>query len=123
MAMQILQAQPWPGNVRQLANIVRQLLLLGRGHVGIDHIPATLAKSNHPASADTTSSLEILARHFLTQTRETGSDDAHQRLVNEAERVLFQITMEQAGGNKTQAAKWLGITRFTLREPPDPRRS
>jgi DNA-binding protein Fis len=24
--------------------------------------------------------------------------------------------MEQAGGNKTLAARWLGITRFTLRE-------
>lgn len=115
-AIQLLQTQPWPGNVRQLANIVRQLLLLGHGHVGADHVRTTLAKSDRPATADATSALEILALQFLTQSRETGSDDAHQRLVNEAERVLFQITMEQAGGNKTQAAKWLGINCFTLRE-------
>jgi DNA-binding NtrC family response regulator len=115
-ALQLLQAQPWPGNVRQLANFIRQLLILSHGHVGADHVRITLAKSDRPGTPDASSALDTLALHFLTQARETGSDDAHARLVAEAERVLLHAAMEQAGGNKTQAAKWLGITRFTLRE-------
>jgi DNA-binding protein Fis len=53
---------------------------------------------------------------MLSLARETGSDDAHARLIAAAERALLQVTMEQAAGNKTLAARWLGITRFTLRE-------
>lgn len=115
-AVQMLQSQPWPGNVRQLANFVRQLLVVARGTVGPDHVRIALAKSDRTQSEPDQASLENLARQALALARETGSDDAHARFIAQAERVLLRIVMDQAGGNKTQAARWLGITRFTLRE-------
>ncbi len=116
-AIQLLQAQSWPGNIRQLGNLLRQLLVVAHGPVGPDHVRSLVAKAERPSTQpDAPAPLEALARQILAQARESGSDDAHARLVSEAERVLFQLAMEQAGGNKTLAARWLGITRFTLRE-------
>ncbi len=114
-AIQLLQAQPWPGNVRQLGNLLRQLLVVARGPVGADHVRTATAKGDRPAGGPETN-LDALARQILTQARDSGSDDAHARLIAAAERALFQVAMEQAAGNKTLAARWLGITRFTLRE-------
>jgi len=114
-AVQLLQAFNWPGNIRQLGNLIRQLLVVARGPVSEDHVRNALAKGERPNEVPD-DGLQSLARQFLAIARETGSDDAHARFVAHAERVLFQITMEQAAGNKSQAARWLGITRFTLRE-------
>lgn len=116
-AVRLLQAQPWPGNIRQLANVVRQVLLLARGPVTVDHVRTVLAKSDRPApGSGEATSLDALAREYLAQARETGSEDAYARLIAAAERSLLEAAIQDAGGNKTQAAKWLGITRFTLRE-------
>src|SRR4029078_2728349 len=42
-ALGLLQEQPWPGNVRQLANVIRQALLLaGTFPVGVQHVESAL---------------------------------------------------------------------------------
>jgi DNA-binding NtrC family response regulator len=116
-AVQILATQPWPGNVRQLANVIRQCLLVSRGPVSPEHVQSILTKKETATSSDhTTTPLSELAAEFLEESRESGSDDAHARLIAEAERALLSRAMTAAKGNKTQAAKWLGITRVTLRE-------
>ncbi|MFM7102903.1 MAG: sigma-54-dependent transcriptional regulator [Verrucomicrobiota bacterium] len=115
-AVDLLQAQPWPGNIRQLANFVRECLLLARGPVGVEHVRLGLFKADRAAAAAPVDPLGQLARQLLAEARETGRSEAYRRLVGQAEKALLRVAMEQAGGNKTQAAQWLGITRFTLRE-------
>ena len=114
-ALDHLQTLPWPGNVRQLANVVRQALLLARGPVDDNHCRLVLAKGDQPAGTPG-QTLSALARELVVTARDTGSDDAHARLIAAAERALVEVAMELARGNKSQAAKWLGITRWTLRE-------
>lgn len=112
-----LATQAWPGNVRQLGNVIRQCLLLSRGPVSPDHVQSVITKKESTAQPDPTEmSLANLAAEFLEQSRQSGSDDAHAQLVAAAERTLLSQAMAAAGGNKTQAAKWLGITRVTLRD-------
>jgi|GEM_PF-3282560 len=42
--------------------------------------------------------------------------DVHARMVEEAERELLIQAIAQAGNNQARAARWLGLSRFTLRD-------
>jgi DNA-binding protein Fis len=41
--------------------------------------------------------------------------DAHARALEEAERELFSRSIAAAGGNQAKAARWLGVTRVTMK--------
>lgn len=59
-AASILSAQPWPGNIRQLQNLVERLVVMrGGGAIGVEHLPSEFLSatglvsqpSNHPFAA------------------------------------------------------------------------
>jgi sigma-54 specific flagellar transcriptional regulator A len=59
-AASILSAQPWPGNIRQLQNLVERLVVMrGGGAIGVEHLPSEFLSatglvsqpSNHPFTA------------------------------------------------------------------------
>jgi two-component system, NtrC family, response regulator HydG len=90
-----LKSHPWPGNVRQLRNVIERASVLCRGTlISIGDLPAEF-KSDGQKTAG------------LFQIRlGTSLDDV--------ERELISRTLEFAGGNKTRAADILGITAKTL---------
>ena len=115
-ALGFLQAQPWPGNVRELENVIRKVLLLARGYtVSVDHVKTALAKTGPlPVSAE--KSLHTYADELLAAAQRGEISDAYGQLHETAERVLLGRAIERAQGNQAQAARWLGISRLTLRE-------
>jgi DNA-binding NtrC family response regulator len=115
-AVGLLQAQPWPGNVRQLENVVRQALLLSRGYpIGRDHVQSVIAKAGRPASASTQTLSGYIAE-LLHEAQRGEADNLRGRIMDEVERELFSQAIQLAEGNQARAARWLGITRLTLRE-------
>lgn len=94
-ALQCLLAYRWPGNVRELRNAIQRACLLSRGDVILpEHLPpkvATLATT--PASQPT-------------------ADDGNR--LSQVERAAILATLEETNGNRTLAAKKLGISRRTL---------
>src|ERR1700694_193053 len=90
-----LKAHPWPGNVRQLRNVIERASVLCRGPlITIGDLPAEFKTDGQKATG-------------LFQIRlGTSLDDV--------ERELISRTLEFAGGNKTRAAEILGITAKTL---------
>jgi DNA-binding NtrC family response regulator len=59
-AASVLSAQPWPGNIRQLQNLVERLVVMrGGGAIGVEHLPSEFLSatglvsqpSNHPFTA------------------------------------------------------------------------
>jgi len=115
-AIEFLQAQPWPGNVRQLENVVRQALLLARKYtITLDHVREVVAKlSNTPAAQDT--SLAAWISEFLMKAKKGESDRVHGRILDTVERELFAQAIHLAQGNQAKAARWLGVSRITMRE-------
>ncbi|MDE5871704.1 MAG: sigma-54 dependent transcriptional regulator [Muribaculaceae bacterium] len=89
-AMELLKQQPWPGNIRQLANIVERTLLVTPG--------------------DT-----LDARDFLAQglSPEKANADSPGRLKSR-EKTEIENALTESGGNLTRAAALLGVTRQTL---------
>jgi len=60
--------------------------------------------------------LESLAESFLGQAESGEIRGAYQAMLEAMERELLAKAMEKSGGNQAKAARWLGVTRYTLRE-------
>jgi nitrogen regulation protein NR(I) len=114
-AMDFLQAQSWPGNVRELENVVRKALLLAQTYtINVDHVHAALSKTYTLASsADRSFGDHVDA--LLAAARRGELSDIHARVLESAERELFTRAIHQARGNQAKAARWLGISRITMK--------
>jgi nitrogen regulation protein NR(I) len=114
-ALDFLQAQSWPGNVRELENVIRKALLAAQGYtINLDHVRTALSR-NRGGGPPKAQSLGEHIDELLAGARSGELSDAHARLIEMAERELFARAISQAGGNQAKAARWLGITRITMR--------
>jgi len=96
-AMERLISYHWPGNVRELENVVERSILLAHGpRVEADDIRIDMGARHRPAGA---------ADNFLPEGMTL--DEFEQSLIKEA--------LKRANGNKSQAARLLGLTRNALR--------
>ncbi len=89
-ALERLIAWHWPGNVRELENCIESAVVLCDGEVRVEHLPLADWK---PVAGRAERPITTLA---------------------EVERAHILAMLDRAGGNRTQAAKWLGIGRNTL---------
>jgi nitrogen regulation protein NR(I) len=114
-ALDFLQAQAWPGNVRELENVVRKALLLAQNYtINADHATTALNYAGSPAYSPA-ASLGEYVDNLLAAARRGELTDAYARVLETAERELFTRAIQQAQGNQAKAARWLGITRVTMK--------
>jgi nitrogen regulation protein NR(I) len=115
-AIQFLKEQPWPGNVRELENVVRQALLLaGKYTISLEHVRRVVSRMDESASASNQSIASGIAE-YLKRARSGEMEGVHSRVIEEVERELFAQAIQLAQGNQAQAARWLGVSRITMRE-------
>ncbi|HEY2952344.1 MAG TPA: sigma-54 dependent transcriptional regulator, partial [Verrucomicrobiae bacterium] len=111
-----LQNQAWPGNVRELENVVRQALLLARNYpISLEHAQEAYARTRKSVLV----SDETIAGYFtrlLAKAQRGEADGVHAKMIEEMERELFDRAIQLAQGNQAKAARWLGVTRTTMRE-------
>jgi len=115
-AMALLQSDSWPGNIRELENVTRRLLLDSRGlAITADAVRRGL-NARLTTGAHAPDSLPTLAAGLLARARQGEIADAHGRLLAEAEEEIITQAILLAEGNQAKAARWLGLSRLTLRE-------
>ena len=102
-ALRRMMAFDWPGNIRQLENVVERTLVLtpGRTQFDVVDLPHEIV-----AGAD---------QHLASAALPEGGLDLQRRL-QEVERAIVRQALEQSGGNKHQAARLLNVKRTTLVE-------
>ena len=102
-----LVAHDWPGNVRELENEMRRLVVMATDGVTLDLLSSSVRERRSPHLAQTAAGPVV----------EPGGNirDA----VAELERRSIEAALEAAGGNKSRAAKALGISRFALQRKLD----
>ena len=114
-AMEFLQAQSWPGNVRELENVMRKALLAAQGYtINLDHVRAALNRDNKETYSAMGSFGEYMDE-LLAAARREEITGIHARVLETAERELFARAIQQAHGNQAKAARWLGISRITMK--------
>jgi len=103
-ALQILAAQPWPGNVRQLENFVERLVVLADGPlITAGDIQRELGRESSIVRDETSG---INGRGTVDLSLE------NQR--RKSERETLSAALSRSGNNRTLAARLLGISRRTL---------
>jgi len=92
-ALDRLLSAPWPGNVREMRNVLERAMILAQRApaIGLEHLPADLRKGSGAAD-----------RRHVPQA------------LAEVERHHIERTLRAHGGNRTRAAQELGISRATL---------
>ena len=88
-ALRVLLAHPWPGNVRELDHVLERAVLMARGHV-------------------------LEAADLGLRAPAQGPAVLEQMTLDEVERVLIQKALARHGGNVSDAAKTLGLSRSAL---------
>ena len=117
-AMDRLRSYPWPGNIRELQNVLRQALLRTRGNVLLpEFLPALAATADVAGSSEGAISAEPgpSLESFIRRELAAGSSDLLEATHRWIERILVPMVLEHTQGNRKQAAQILGIARQTLR--------
>jgi len=124
-AMTRLKAYPWPGNVRELENLVRRLTALYSEEViGREAIDAELSGTvslDFAYMSDENESLGTaaerhLARYFKAHGDQPPPNGLYDRILQEIERPLIQLSLAATRGNQVRTADLLGLNRNTLRK-------
>jgi len=102
-ALKALVQYDWPGNVREVKNIVERMIVLSSGpQLTLDNIPDDILHGRGSSS--------------VRQGAPGGSAEGSEPVgrIDHMERGLIEKTLTEAGGNKSKAAQMLGISRRTL---------
>ncbi|HVO94098.1 MAG TPA: helix-turn-helix domain-containing protein, partial [Terriglobales bacterium] len=95
-ALAVLQSHDWPGNIRELEHVLERAVLLGKGDtVGLGDLPPQLIAHGERAAV-------------------VGQAVAKQLTLHDLEREYIGKVLENTRGNKTEAARILGVDRTTL---------
>jgi DNA-binding NtrC family response regulator len=96
-ALEVLNSYSWPGNIRQLENVLERSAMLVRGEeVGADDLPEEIRRTSEKT-------VPVLSRDI-----EAGPD------LETLEKAYIYYTLHQTGWNKSKAARILGIDLSTL---------
>ena len=111
-AERILTSYQWPGNVRELKNIIERIMILhGDGEtISVENLPAEMrSMANHEK-------YRIHIESVLPQLTSDGVDFSliTERIANDVKRQIIDSALAISRGNKTEAARRLGISRFKL---------
>ncbi|VTS00050.1 fis family transcriptional regulator : Sigma-54 factor interaction domain-containing protein OS=Planctomyces limnophilus (strain ATCC 43296 / DSM 3776 / IFAM 1008 / 290) GN=Plim_0139 PE=4 SV=1: Sigma54_activat: HTH_8 [Gemmata massiliana] len=100
-ALRALEAFPWPGNIRQLENVVQQAVLTSAGNeLKVHHLsPQVFSRTDAPT---------------VMMPLPTGFDGTLKQTREATERANILRALEKANQSRTRAAQMLGVSRVTL---------
>jgi len=105
-AMAWLERRPWPGNVRELRNVIERIALLAESET-VD-VPTLEELANPRGAGDARLEIDKMARSLLALPDRLGSK------LDVIERAILHHAIESCGGNKSAAARLIGVDRKAL---------
>jgi two-component system nitrogen regulation response regulator GlnG len=113
-----LKQYNWPGNIRELENLIKRACLLTPNQVLMPSDFPGLGNAEEPGKPE--DSLETLVAHklqnSLAQMNLQELDNLYEMVLHQVERPLINIILQQTRCNQVRTAEILGINRNTLRK-------
>lgn len=117
-ALSLLKRYNWPGNIRELENIIKRATLLSPNNILMpSDFPGLLTGQGQKNQDESLESL--VARKLensLSQMDLHELDNLYEMVLHQVERPLINIILQQTRGNQVRTAEILGINRNTLRK-------
>jgi two-component system nitrogen regulation response regulator GlnG len=111
---------PWPGNVAELKNIARRLVINSSGSKveagDVDEVLPTVAERVPLEDLSFEEMVKSKLAGFLSRMDGYQVSDLYEKVLERVERPLFDLVMAHTGGNQVKAAEILGLNRNTLRK-------
>jgi DNA-binding NtrC family response regulator len=115
-AVEFLTSRNWPGNVRELRSAVYRASSEARGDcIRLTHVRQACELEPQQARDTVRKSRESLT-DLIERAKSGEITDLRARALAETDYFLFTRVIDAANGNKAKAARWLGVTRTTLRQ-------
>ena len=114
-ALAALEDNLWPGNVRELANTIQKALIFSRGTpIQPDDINQAISGGHLNAKPETETAEEVI-RHWMRATMAAGgAGSTFEAILDRCASILVGEALNLADGNRSRAAKLLGLSRPTL---------
>ncbi len=120
-AMQLLRDYLWPGNVREIQNVIRQAVLQTSGPVLLpSFLPDTVrramqSRGTADGSPSCTTTGSGTLHQLIAQHLQAGSHQLYDEIISHVESELVQQVLTHTRGDKQQAIRLLGVNPTTLR--------
>lgn len=102
--IQSFEGYDWPGNVRELENVLERAFHFSNSNwIELDHLPKEFNKADKP-----------ITRNEDKQPAQTSEHMVRKDIISDADKQAILQALKQCQGNRTKAAKLLGISRTTL---------
>lgn len=130
-AIAVLAAYDWPGNIRELQNLIERLVvMIDGGEIKVEHLPPEYRESGYfrleHGSNPTTESIVPAALNHVLPTSKVTYPESHgilpdaginlPKYIEDLENKMILDALQRTNQNKNQAAKLLGLNRTTLVE-------
>src|SRR5262249_44802947 len=105
-ALRVLQTYPWPGNIRELRNVIERAVAFCPGpEIGLNDLPETIYVA---------ASIHCNGSGSIEHPAHSGHASVLRRTREEAEGARIVETLRKHGNNRSRAALELGVSRKTL---------
>ncbi len=110
-ALQALMTYQWPGNIRELENAIERAVIIASGRqIELEDLPEAISR----IGLEERDRIKVERAKAASEGRTTTFEVTVPSSMEEIERQAIEATLDYTGGDKTHAAKALGIGRKTL---------
>jgi DNA-binding NtrC family response regulator len=113
-ARPLLAAYPWPGNVRELANAMEKCLIFSRGRSITQEEVAKRVTGQGSSQPPPLNAADQTIREWARDALSRGDENILSKLSRQVERLIIAEALNLTDGNRSRAAKLLGVSRPTL---------
>jgi len=110
-----LESHNWPGNVRELANAMQKALIFSRGYpIRLEDIAKVIGVEAALKPLPEEQAYDLIRRWLRQELIGNSQDDRYEALMERFSSLLISEALDLTAGNRSQAARLLGLSRPTL---------